>query len=438
MTSRTEARPAHGPRRAPCRHTAAWLLLAAAAAFANPVGAAPAAGAAHVAERGFAFAVLSGMINSPADDPGMARMFDAISRDRAVAFAIYDGNLKGVREACRDGVYDNRFAILKASRVPVFYVPGQFDWAVCAQKDNGGYDAVERLDYLRQTFLSDSESLGATPQPVTRESEVARFRPFRENIRWTQGDAVFVALNAPSPNNRYLTAGGRNGEFEDRAIANAFWIDHAAEFAKRRNARALVIVIEGDPQFERYEHERFAWLQLRTRARDGFLEFKRSLVKAAATFRGTILVIHAGSEALRGGFRIDQPLHDEKGERMENLTRIAIAPRERLVQWIKITMNPVGRPMFGVSLQEVPANLPVPPALPATPHEDIPLPDMPEIPALPELPDPASTVGGVSPQPASIGASPGTAASGAGQAMPPLYPSAPTSNVPASAPGSYR
>ncbi|MBN3727885.1 hypothetical protein G3N92_27335 [Burkholderia sp. Ac-20379] len=426
----TDLRPARSPRRHTCRRTAAWLLLAAAAALADPAGAAPAAVAGHVAERGFAFAVLSGMIDGPADDPGMARMFDAISRDRAVAFAIYDGNLKGAREACRDSVYDNRFAILKAARVPVFYVPGQFDWAACSQKGNGGYDAVERLDYLRQTFLSDSESLGATPQPVTRESEVARFRPFRENIRWTQGDTVFIALNAPSPNNRYLTAGGRNGEFEDRAIANAFWIDHAAEFAKRRNARALVIAIEGDPQFDRYEHERFAWLRLRTRARDGFLEFKRSLVKAAATFRGTILVIHAGSEALRGGFRIDQPLHDEKGERVENLTRIAIAPRERLVQWIKITMNPAGRPMFGVGLQEVPANLPVPPALPAMPHEDVPLPEMPEIPALPELPDPASALGGVPPQPASIGVSPGTAASGA---VPPLYPTAP-----ASAPGSYR
>ncbi len=403
----------HTDRPAPGRRpVTAALLLAAALGFAfaaTPAGAAPGATKERVpTEHGYAFAVLTGVAEGHADEPGMARVLDAISRDRAVAFAIYDGNLKGPHEPCRDGIYDDRFAILKTSRVPVFYVPGRYDWAICSKKENGGYDAVERLDYLRQTFLSDSDSFGLTPQPVTRESEVARFRPFRENIRWTQGDAVFIALNAPSPNNRYLTAGGRNGEFEDRVIANAFWIDHAAEVAKRRDARALVIVVEGDPQFERYEHERFAWLRFgRERARDGFLEFKRALVKAATTFRGTILVIHAGSEALRGGFRIDQPLRDEKGDRVDNLTRIAIAPRERLVQWVRITVNPAGRPMFGVGLQDVPANLPVPPALPAAPHDDVVMPSMPEIPALPELPDPASNASGAasgtSPQPASNG-----------------------------------
>ena len=53
-------------------------------------------------------------------------------------------------------------------------------------------------------------------------------------------------------------------QFEDRIIANGFWIDHAAEYAKRREARAMVVMFEGDPQFERYERaERFAWLRNR-------------------------------------------------------------------------------------------------------------------------------------------------------------------------------
>ncbi|RBL66044.1 hypothetical protein C3E98_039675, partial [Pseudomonas sp. MWU13-2625] len=41
-------------------------------------------------------------------------------------------------------------------------------------------------------------------------------------------------------------------------------------------------------------------------------------------------------------------------------------------------------------LQEVPKNLPVPPALPLVPRDDVPLPQMPEIPALPALPDSSS------------------------------------------------
>ncbi|ACR29512.1 Hypothetical protein bglu_1g24340 [Burkholderia glumae BGR1] len=416
MRRLTDAHPRR-PRAAPAM--AAVLLAAALATAAVAAKAAPAAIARARAEPGYGFAVLSGVLAGPADEPAAQRLLAAIARDRGVAFVVYDGNLKGPHEVCSDAVYDARVALLKSSRVPVFYVPGQADWAACATREAGGYDAVERLDYLRQTFLSDSESFGVTPQPLTRESEVARFRPFRENIRWTQGDTVFVAINAPSPNNRYLTAGGRNGEFEDRAIANAFWIDHSAEFAKRRNARALVILVEGDPQFERYERERFAWLRFGHTRRDGFLEFKRALVKATSTFHGTILVIHASDEALRGGFRIDQPLHDEKGDRINNLTRIAIAPRDPFAQWIRITVNPARRPMFGVSVQAVPSNLPVPPALPLIPRDDTPLPQMPEIPAVPEIPDSAGASAVPGSVPASMPALP------EGEDRPPSLPAAP-------------
>ncbi|MET5013257.1 hypothetical protein AAHH80_40210, partial [Burkholderia pseudomallei] len=75
---------------------------------------------------------------------------------------------------------------------------------------------------------------------------------YRLNVRWILYDTVFIGLNAPAPINRYLTAVGRNGEFEDLAIANAFWIDHAAEYAKRRKARALEVFLEADPQLNRY------------------------------------------------------------------------------------------------------------------------------------------------------------------------------------------
>src|SRR6185312_6373088 len=161
-----------------------------------------------------------------------------------------------------------------------------------------------------------------------RESEVARFRPFRENVRWQANGIAFIGLNAPSPNNHYLTAGGRNGEFEDRSVASTFWLEHAAESARRAELRALVVIIQGDPDFSRYERrDRFSWLRFShgNQGRDGFLEFKRSLVKAAELFRGPVIVIHGSETALPNGFRIDQPLHNDKGAVVANLTRIAMA-----------------------------------------------------------------------------------------------------------------
>lgn len=371
----------------PSRIAASVLACILAAALAGNARAAPASP--RTGGDPYAFAVLSGVIASADDEPQARRLLDAIARDRSVSFIVYEGNLKGPKEACRDQLYEQRNVLFATSRVPLVLLPGQYDWAACGTRDAGAYDPVERLDFLRQNVFTEPASPGANPLPLTRESEVARFHPYRENVRWIRDDTVFIGLNAPAPNNRYLTAGGRNGEFEDRAIANAFWIDHAAEYAKRRKARALVVFLEGDPQFDRYERsERFGWLRFnRPRVRDGFREFKRALVKAAAVFRGSIVVVHPSGEPLADGFRIDRPLRDDKGELVGNLTRVAIAPHTRLTHWVRIGVDAAKQPMFNVSMQTVPKYLPQPPALPVVPHDDTPLPDMPEIPAQPVLPD---------------------------------------------------
>jgi hypothetical protein len=332
----------------------------------------------------YAFAVIANTMQSPADEAPTQRLIEAISREREVSFIVYDGNLRGTKEACRDALYERRYALLETSRPALFFIPGQHDWTDCGTAEAGGFDPVERLDQLRQTLFTDSTSMGQNPIALTRESEVSRFRPFRENVRWQVGDTVFVGLNAPSPNNHYLTAGGRNGEFEDRVIANAFWLEHAAEYAKRRDARAIVVFIQGDPDPERYERpDRFAWLRFaRNTRRDGFLEFKRSLVKLAQIFRGPVLVIHCDDERASGGFVIDQPLRNDKGMLVTNLTRIALAPRDRLNQWIQIEADLGKKPPFRVSVRDVPKQMPMPTAPPAQPREEEPAASMPAVPAL--------------------------------------------------------
>ncbi|WP_144112587.1 hypothetical protein [Paraburkholderia sp. BCC1886] len=329
------------------------LLLTAGIAYALP---------AHAEATRYTFAVIAGTMQSPADEAPTQRLIDAIGRERDLAFVVYDGNLKGAKEACGDALFERRHALLDTSRPALFFIPGQHDWADCGTAEAGSFDPVERLDQLRQTWFADTTSMGQNPIALTRESEVSRFHPFRENVRWQLGDTVFVGLNAPSPNNHYLTAGGRNGEFEDRVIANAFWLEHAGEYAKRRDARAVVVFIQGDPDAERYERpERFAWLRFtRNTRRDGFLEFKRSLVKLAQIFRGPVLVVHCDDERASAGFAIDQPLRNDKGMLVTNLTRVAFAPRDRLNQWIQIEADFSRKPPFRVSVRDVPKQMPMP------------------------------------------------------------------------------
>ena len=338
---------------------------------------------AHAAAPNYSFAVIANTMQSPADEAPTQRLIDAIGRERDVSFIVYDGNLKGPKEACRDALYERRHAVLETSRPALFFIPGQHDWVDCASAEAGGFDPVERLDQLRQTLLGDANSMGQNPLALTRESEVSRFRPYRENVRWQVGDTVFVGLNAPSPNNHYLTAGGRNGEFEDRVIANAFWLEHAGEFAKRRDARAIVVFIQGDPDAERYERpERFAWLRFgRNPRRDGFLEFKRSLVKLAQIFHGPVLVVHFDDEHASAGFAIDQPLRNDKGNLVTNLTRIALAPHDRLNQWIQIDADFGRKPPFRVTVREVPRHMPMPTTQPVLPRDE-PAASMPAVPSL--------------------------------------------------------
>lgn len=337
--------------------------LAALASFTAP---------ARAAEPRFSFAVISSVMKSAADEPLAQRLIDAIGLDQRLSFVVYDGNIKGAAERCGDALFDRRQQLLGASATPLILLPGQYDWADCTSASGGGYDAAERLDFLRQTFYSDTTSLGRSTLALTRESEVARFRAFRENVRWEAQDTVFVGLNVVGGNNHYSDAGGRNGEFDDRAIASAFWLEHAAEYAKRRRAKALVVFVEADPNFSRYEEhtDRFPWLRFaRRRKPDGYLEFKRSLVNAAQTFRGPIVLIHHDTYTLAKGFSIDQPLFNDKGERVANLTRIAIAPRDATTQWIVLDVNYARPAPFRVSVRVIPKTLPMPPAVPAIPTQ---------------------------------------------------------------------
>lgn len=431
MTARRRARPY------PYRAIAALALVCAPCAVAHARAEAPR----------YAFAVISGVMKSPADEPAARRLIEAIGLDRRLSFVVYDGNLKGAHERCSDALYDRRQQLLQTSDIPLVALPGQHDWADCASSSAGGYDAAERLDFLRQTLFSDTNSLGRPTLALTRESEAARFRVFRENVRWEAEDTVFVGLNVVGGNNHYSDAGGRNGEFDDRAIASAFWLEHAAEYAKRRRAKALVVFIEADPNFSRYEEhtDRFPWLRFaRHRRPDGYLEFKRSLVRAAQTFSGPVILIHHDAHAQAAGFVIDQPLYNDKGARIANLTRIAIAPRNPSTQWVLFDVNDGRRVPFRVSVRNVSSVLPLPtpPIAPIAPMQapasstNVPGPALAPLPGIqyvmpaPAIAQPASAPPAPASEPPLL---PGTF--GTGQAQPASATPASTASAPP-APGS--
>jgi hypothetical protein len=97
--------------------------------------------------------------------------------------------------------------------------------------------AIERLNRLRELLFAEPASLGAHKLPLTRLSSSPKFRSYAENAHWVVGKVLYATVNLPANNNHYLAEAGRNSEFEDRLVANRFWLNRLFALAKREEAR---------------------------------------------------------------------------------------------------------------------------------------------------------------------------------------------------------
>ena len=317
---------------------------------------------ARAADPPFSFAVISNGPFGSAEEPAARALLDAIGQATDVPrFIIDTGNIKGPGEACDDSLLNARSQWLDSSPVPLFYVPGENEWIACQFGPNGGYDPRERLDFIREHFFEDDQSFGVTKLPLSRQSASARFRMYRENVRWQSGDVVFVTLNVPGDNNHYLNEGGRNGEFEERDVANREWLERALTVARHQHARAIVIAVEGDPQFEAgaRRDRLFDWLRFdRQSAHDGYAELKQALVKLTEHFDGPVLLIDGGVGPLATGYRIDEPLRDEHGTRIANFARLEVSGSPHRMQWVRVIVEPDRKQLFRIRLEKIKAPAP--------------------------------------------------------------------------------
>lgn len=293
----------------------------------------------------FSFAVIGNVPHGPTEEASVRAMLDNIA-DGDAAFIIHDGNLKGEHEACSDALLSERIALLNSSAKPLIYVPGDNDWTDCGLRAAGGFNAIARLDFLRDHAFGQDTSLGQQTLPLLRQSDLARFRQYRENVRWRYRDIVFVGLNVPGGDNNYHSGGGRNGEFDDRVIANRMWLNHALIYAKQQKARGMVVIVQADPEF-RNARQPSAWRRWferqRGRGHDPYMEFRHDLAKLAKTFKRPILLIHGGTD-----LRIDHPLRDAHGAEVTNLTRLMTYGSPIANRWVRVSVDPRQPALFDI------------------------------------------------------------------------------------------
>ncbi|MGX9220598.1 hypothetical protein ACWV27_19670 [Massilia varians] len=212
------------------------------------------------------------------------------ARDPELAFLVVTG-IKGAGEACGDRLYQKRRDLFDKARRPVILSLSGNDWTGC-RNSAGRTNAIERLNRLRELFYSEPESLGKDKLPLTRLSSSPRFRSYAENAHWQVGKVLYATINLPAANNHYLAAAGRNSEYEDRTVANRFWLNRLFAIAKQDKVDAVVLFAEGNMQpLLQPANGLRALLQRTPAGQDGFAETRRQLQQRAAGFKGRVLVI---------------------------------------------------------------------------------------------------------------------------------------------------
>jgi hypothetical protein len=259
-------------------------------AYAAPPASASASGSASASANAdiHRFAVIG---NSFARANGEARLKQALadSSEATLAFVFVTG-IKSATEPCSDKLYEQRRDLLDEAKRPVIVAPAAADWSEC--KNAGRSIAAERLARWREVFASAPQSLGTHKLPLNRQSSSAKFRSYAENAHWEVDNVLYATVNLPADNNHYRPEAGRNSEFEDRLVANRFWLHRLFALARSDKLRALVLMSEGDVKALSQPTGLRALLGSRANGpRDGYDEPRRQIAALAAKFSGKVLLI---------------------------------------------------------------------------------------------------------------------------------------------------
>ncbi len=293
-----------------------------------------------------------------------------------LAFTIHDGDLKAgngtpgsvTPTTCSDALYVQSAAFFNALRAPAMLTPGDNDWTDCDRPSNGSYSSRERLEHERQVFFGTPFSLGhrrmrqevQTTAPLCLG--VSGSVPCVENRRWNYGGVTYVTLNVQGSCNNLCDTAPDVPEFMARNRANIAWLRESFRLAAARQSVAVMIVAQANPGWDVTDGTRAPLRDPKTLAQtdgqpDGFQEYLIALREEVVNFRRPVAYVHGDSHY----HRIDKPLLDASGRRIENFTRVETfgdnqANGTNDVNWLRVTVDARSREVFSYQQQIVPGN----------------------------------------------------------------------------------
>lgn len=305
------------------------------------------------AETKFTFGLWGDMPYAKAKDlDKMPALVDSINSSD-IAFSVYDGDIKDGSSKCTDDVYSDAIKMFNSLKKPTVYIPGDNEWTDCHRSNNGGFDQLERLSFIRKTMFAKSESFGQTTMSLEHQGQMGE--KFVENTRFEKGGILFVGINMPGSNNNKvlddkectnksartpdMCAVG-NKEYEERDAANIAFVKDTFKHAREKNAPGLVIVWQGDPGFDLPETEDVN--ERDNPAYSGYTNFLNALVAETESYKGQVLIVHGDTHF----FKLDKPLYSPT-KVLPNLTRLQTFGSPS-IHWVRVMVDPASANVFTI------------------------------------------------------------------------------------------
>jgi hypothetical protein len=272
-----------------------------------------------------------------------------------LAFTANDGDLKAGSGPCPDSLYTEAKARLNTLEAPAMFTPGDNDWTDCDRTP--GVNSGERLAFERSVLFSSPFSLGQ--HQIRQEVQAA---PYVENRRWTVGGVVYATLNVQGSCNNLCDTAPDPAEYAARNAANIQWLRETFAAARQRRAAAVMLIFQANPGWDATDATRAPVRDPQTLAQapgapDGYQEFLVALRDETVAFGKPVAAVHGDSHY----FRVDKPLLDAAGRRVQNFTRVETfgdhaENNNNDVQWVRVEVDPDSREVFAFQPQIIPSN----------------------------------------------------------------------------------
>ena len=274
-----------------------------------------------------------------------------------VLFNIFTGDTKSGKEKCTDEIIGKDLIdYLNKLNVPTLYSVGDNEWTDCHRTNNGSYDPLERLAYIRKVFFSKNTMQGKNPLKVEREGKLGE--KFSENSRLIVNNVMFVALHVVGSNNNLVSTEKlckkhsnrseeackkASNEYLERSKANIEWLKESFKIAREKHLAGIAIVIQADPYFP-FELSDHGWNKKflpNLNEKNGFTNFINTMIEETHNFNGQVVLIHGDSHY----FKVDKAMFDKNGGLTPNFTRVeTFGSIEQ--SWVEMNIDPNDETVF--------------------------------------------------------------------------------------------